>query len=220
MGFWIPNVGAGKAVNTHAQMLKRQAMQRWLVFLEQAFWFHYSAIQRKTLTIDVTSFSFAAPLQDPVPQTRAVPLTDPAASKRIRGGRYRVELSHSERAEFATLLSRGKPSARKLKRAQILVAAAWSGKRLSRPPPRRGQSHHHSRPRLSGQNQPAVGSPNGGNARTSRLYQKATEGGPQHKVAVRAALTPIRPVKSLCKGRGFVAALQARQLPRIFCEFA
>ena len=37
--------------------------------------------------------------------------------------RYRVELSQAERAELTTLLSRGKHAARKLKRAQILVAA-------------------------------------------------------------------------------------------------
>ena len=45
--------------------------------------------------------------------------------------------------------------------------------------------------------QPALGSPNGGHARTSRLYQKATEGRPQHRSALgsetpaRAALTRI-----------------------------
>jgi transposase len=37
--------------------------------------------------------------------------------------RYHVELSQAERAELTTLLSRGKHAARKLKRAQILVAA-------------------------------------------------------------------------------------------------
>jgi hypothetical protein len=37
--------------------------------------------------------------------------------------RYRVELNHAERAELATLLSGGKHAARKLKRAQILLAA-------------------------------------------------------------------------------------------------
>jgi transposase len=37
--------------------------------------------------------------------------------------RYRVELSEAERAELATLLSGGKHAARKLKRAQILLAA-------------------------------------------------------------------------------------------------
>ena len=37
--------------------------------------------------------------------------------------RYRVELSQTERAELTTLLSGGKPAARKLKRAQILLAA-------------------------------------------------------------------------------------------------
>ena len=37
--------------------------------------------------------------------------------------RYRVELSQTERAELTTLLSGGKQAARKLKRAQILLAA-------------------------------------------------------------------------------------------------
>src|SRR5438034_11811571 len=37
--------------------------------------------------------------------------------------RYRVELSQAERVELTTLLSGGKHSARKLKRAQILLAA-------------------------------------------------------------------------------------------------
>jgi hypothetical protein len=37
--------------------------------------------------------------------------------------RYRVELSQAERAELGMLLSGGKHAARKLKRAQILLAA-------------------------------------------------------------------------------------------------
>src|SRR5512143_2722236 len=37
--------------------------------------------------------------------------------------RYRVELSEAERSELGTLLSGGKHAARKLKRAQILLAA-------------------------------------------------------------------------------------------------
>ena len=37
--------------------------------------------------------------------------------------RYRVELSHAERDELTTMLSKGKCAARKLKRAQILAAA-------------------------------------------------------------------------------------------------
>jgi len=37
--------------------------------------------------------------------------------------RYRVELSQSERTDLAALLSGGKHAARKLKRAQILLAA-------------------------------------------------------------------------------------------------
>src|ERR1700724_1103696 len=37
--------------------------------------------------------------------------------------RYRVELSQAERSELAALLSGGKHAARKLKRAQILLAA-------------------------------------------------------------------------------------------------
>jgi hypothetical protein len=37
--------------------------------------------------------------------------------------RYRVELSQSERAELTALVSGGKHAARKLKRAQILLAA-------------------------------------------------------------------------------------------------
>jgi hypothetical protein len=38
--------------------------------------------------------------------------------------RYRVELSQTERAELTALLSGGRHTARKLKRAQILLAAA------------------------------------------------------------------------------------------------
>src|SRR6476659_7511932 len=37
--------------------------------------------------------------------------------------RYRVELSQAERDELTTMLSKGKCAARKLKRAQILLAA-------------------------------------------------------------------------------------------------
>ena len=37
--------------------------------------------------------------------------------------RYRIELSQAERDELTTMLSRGKHAARKLKRAQILLAA-------------------------------------------------------------------------------------------------
>ena len=37
--------------------------------------------------------------------------------------RYRVELSQTERSELTALLSGGKQAARKLKRAQILLAA-------------------------------------------------------------------------------------------------
>ena len=37
--------------------------------------------------------------------------------------RYRVELSEAERAQLVTLLSGGKHAARKIKRAQILLAA-------------------------------------------------------------------------------------------------
>ena len=37
--------------------------------------------------------------------------------------RYRVELSQAERDELSALLSGGRHSARKLKRAQILLAA-------------------------------------------------------------------------------------------------
>jgi transposase len=37
--------------------------------------------------------------------------------------RYRVELSQAERAELTAMLSKGKRAARKLKRAQILLAA-------------------------------------------------------------------------------------------------
>ena len=39
--------------------------------------------------------------------------------------RYRVELSQAERIELTALLSGGKCAARKLKRAQILLAASW-----------------------------------------------------------------------------------------------
>ena len=41
--------------------------------------------------------------------------------------RYRVELSQAERGELTALLSGGKRSARKLKRAQILLAADAGG---------------------------------------------------------------------------------------------
>jgi hypothetical protein len=37
--------------------------------------------------------------------------------------RYRVELSQAERCELTAMLSKGKRAARKLKRAQILLAA-------------------------------------------------------------------------------------------------
>src|SRR4030088_1046988 len=37
--------------------------------------------------------------------------------------RYRVELSQAERCELTAILSKGKRAARKLKRAQILLAA-------------------------------------------------------------------------------------------------
>ena len=37
--------------------------------------------------------------------------------------RYRVDLSEAERSELQTMLSGGKHSARKLKRAQILLAS-------------------------------------------------------------------------------------------------
>ena len=37
--------------------------------------------------------------------------------------RYRVELSQAERDELTAMLSKGKQAARKLKRAQILLAA-------------------------------------------------------------------------------------------------
>jgi hypothetical protein len=37
--------------------------------------------------------------------------------------RYRVELSQAERGELIAMLSKGKRAARKLKRAQILLAA-------------------------------------------------------------------------------------------------
>ena len=37
--------------------------------------------------------------------------------------RYRVELSQAERDELAAMLSKGKRAVRKLKRAQILLAA-------------------------------------------------------------------------------------------------
>jgi hypothetical protein len=37
--------------------------------------------------------------------------------------RYRVELSEAERAQLAAMLSGGKHAVRKLKRAQILLAA-------------------------------------------------------------------------------------------------
>ena len=43
--------------------------------------------------------------------------------------RYRVELSQAERGELTTMLSGGKHSARKLKRAQILLAAAAGSER-------------------------------------------------------------------------------------------
>ena len=49
--------------------------------------------------------------------------------------RYRVELSQAERDELTTMLSQGKCAARKLKRAQILLAAyaGRSDEELARP---------------------------------------------------------------------------------------
>src|SRR5258707_10144044 len=41
--------------------------------------------------------------------------------------RYRVELSHAERDQLSALLSGGKHASRKLKRAQILLAADAGG---------------------------------------------------------------------------------------------
>jgi hypothetical protein len=43
--------------------------------------------------------------------------------------RYRVELTQYERNELGALLSRGEQAARKLKRAQILLAADVGGRR-------------------------------------------------------------------------------------------
>ena len=43
--------------------------------------------------------------------------------------RYRVELTQYERNELGALLSRGEQAARKLKRAQILLAADAGGRR-------------------------------------------------------------------------------------------
>ena len=40
---------------------------------------------------------------------------------------YHVELSQAERGELTTMLSKGKRAARKLKRAQILLAADTRG---------------------------------------------------------------------------------------------
>jgi hypothetical protein len=48
--------------------------------------------------------------------------------------RYRVELSEAERAQLTALLSGGKHAARKLKRAQILLAAD-AGLATKRSPP-------------------------------------------------------------------------------------
>ena len=46
--------------------------------------------------------------------------------------RYRVELSQIERTELRALLSGGKHASRKLKRAQVLLAAdAWPATRRS-----------------------------------------------------------------------------------------
>ena len=50
--------------------------------------------------------------------------------------RYRVELSQAERSKLTALLNGGKDSARKLKRAQILLAAdAGASDDLSKPFP-------------------------------------------------------------------------------------
>lgn len=45
--------------------------------------------------------------------------------------RYRVELSQAERGELTALLSGGKHAARKLKRAQILLAASCVFRRIA-----------------------------------------------------------------------------------------
>src|SRR5258708_12505282 len=42
--------------------------------------------------------------------------------------RYRVELSQAERDELTAMLGGGKHAARKLKRAQILLATDWGGR--------------------------------------------------------------------------------------------
>ena len=56
--------------------------------------------------------------------------------------RYRVELSQSERAELTALLSGGKHAARKLKRAQILLAAECRRQRRGDCEERRGGRLH------------------------------------------------------------------------------
>jgi hypothetical protein len=48
------------------------------------------------------------------------PVLQPGGEKNVR---YRVELSQAERGELTAMLSKGKRAARKLKRAQILLAA-------------------------------------------------------------------------------------------------
>lgn len=45
--------------------------------------------------------------------------------------RYRVELNEAERAELTAMLSGGKHAARKIKRAQILLAARVIALRIS-----------------------------------------------------------------------------------------
>ena len=56
--------------------------------------------------------------------------------------RYRVELSQVERSDLKALLSGGKHASRKLKRAQILLAADAGGRR-------RGDRHERRRERLN-----------------------------------------------------------------------
>src|SRR5258708_11371713 len=55
--------------------------------------------------------------------TPAIRSSVPRTKEARMNVRYRVELSHAERTELRALLSGGKQAARKLKRAQILLAA-------------------------------------------------------------------------------------------------
>jgi transposase len=96
-----------------AQMLLAQGLDIKRAIL--AFWVGYAAAELKPLYLRLRELILAAG-KIGVDET-VVPVLDPGR------GRYRVELSQTERTELTALLSGGKHAARKLKRAQILLAA-------------------------------------------------------------------------------------------------